>query len=504
MDKKIFNVICRNDFKTFTVKSFYEIDGSQEFADNWHIDLLCDTLQQCAEGKIKRLIINIPPRSLKTHCASICLPAYILGHNPSERIIRVGYSQDYINQSSRKIRQLIETPTYKSIFNTCLGEKNAEGEFDTTQNGYCYSTSVGGSLTGIGGNYIIIDDPIKANDALSPTIRKNVNDWFSNTLISRLNNKITGCVILIMQRLHVDDLTGYLLNQGGWELLSLPAIAEEDEKFVLSTGKIVGRKKGEALNPKLEPIEIIEQNKLIMSAHDFSAQYQQNPIPEKGNIIRFDDFKTYNENELPSEGVIFQSWDIALKDGVNNDYSVCITAKQVYNLLYIMDIWRGKMELNDLVNKIHSMYYDFNAAHVIIEDSPVSSHTIQFVRAQGEISPYTYATKGICKSTRANGAGYYMREGRVLIPDKAYWLTDFRNEINSFPFGKHDDQVDALSQLTAVVFNRKMDLNDIAEAIKRSNSIMIKNDISQFNSAEELCKYLKSKISKNWYNWPKK
>lgn len=171
------NNICKNDFYAFMQKSFHEIDNSQPLMKNWHLELICDKLQQCINGTIKRLIINIPPRNLKSHCASICLPAFILGHNPKARIICVSYAQTLAESLSRKTRQLMESAFYKKTFTkTHLGDKNTENFFETTQNGFRYATSIDGSLTGIGGNFIIIDDPIKADDALSDTVRTRVNN----------------------------------------------------------------------------------------------------------------------------------------------------------------------------------------------------------------------------------------------------------------------------------------------------------------------------------------
>ena len=261
-NKETFNALCRNDFYAFMQKSFNEINNSQEFISNWHLELIADKLKQCKDGIIKRLIINLPPRNLKSHCVSICFPAYILGHNPNARIVCVSYSQDLANLLSRNTRKLMDTNFYKEIFQTRLSkDKQTESEFETTKNGFRYATSVNSTLTGIGGNYIIIDDPIKSDDASSATIRKNVNEWYNNTLSSRLDNKQEGVIILVMQRLHLDDLTGHLLKQDGWEVLSLPAVAEKDETFILSDGAIVGRKAKSALNPKLEPIEFLEQQK---------------------------------------------------------------------------------------------------------------------------------------------------------------------------------------------------------------------------------------------------
>lgn len=245
-----------------------------------------------------------------------------------------------------------------------------------------------------------------------------------------------------MQRLHIDDLTCHLLRQDGWEVLSLPAIAEKDECFELSDGKIVGREVGEALNPTLEPLDVLENQRKSMSNYNFSAQYQQNPIPVKGNVINFDDFKFFDN--VPLGGIIFQSWDIALKTGKDNDYSVCITAKYKDNLIYILDVKRYKYEMLPLVNKIQKMYQIFGCNHLIIEDSSISKHLLQFVQQTKILCPIKYPPKED-KITRANNALLFIASDRVLLQKDAAWLDDFKAEINAFPNGKHDDQVDALT-----------------------------------------------------------
>lgn len=460
----ILEAITRVDFYTFIKRAFEVIDASQEFQSNWHLELIADRLQQCAEGNIKRLIINIPPRNLKTFCASICLPAFILGHNPSARIINVGYSQDLVNSSSRKTRQLMESTFYKNLFETRLGNKNTESEFNTTKNGMLFATSVCGALTGFGRNFIIIDDPIKADDVYSETIRAKVNGWYNNTLVSRLNNKVKGCIILVMQRLHMEDLTGHLLKQDGWELLSLPAIAEKDEEFILSNNRKVGRRKGEALNPSLEPLTILENQKKIMTNYIFSAQYQQNPLPQKGNIIDFNDFGQFDNNIDLSKGVVYQSWDIALKDGKDNDYSVCITAKLLKNILYIIDIRRFKVDIYKLAEQIQDLQKLYNSSHLIIEESSVSMSLLQYI-SQYKCYPYKYRPKGD-KISRANDASFHIKAGKVKVLSNTSWLDEFKTEINSFPNGKHDDQIDALSQLIDVALNKYNPFIECAKLIK--------------------------------------
>ena len=504
-NNRVLKSLLRNDFYAFMQRSFYETDNSQPFKGNWHLELICDTLQQCVYSGFNhikqcvhddsnRIIVNIPPRNLKSHCASICLPAFILGHDPSARIVCVSYSQALADNLSRKTRQLMESDFYKKIFKTRLGNKNTENEFETTENGFRYATSIDGSLTGIGGNYIIIDDPIKADDALSDTIRTRVNNWYDNTLVSRLNDKVNGVIIVIMQRLHIDDLTGHLLKQDGWKVLSLPAIAENDEEFTLSNGKIVGRKAGEALNPSLEPIDVLNNQRKLMNEYNFSAQYQQNPIPLAGNVINYDWFQQFTELEVPVEAKTIQSWDIALKDGKNNDYSVCITAKIYGNKIYITDVKRFKLDLQALASKIEELYVAENCNHLIIEESSISISLIQYLQKVLPVSFIPYKPKGN-KATRANNAVLYIKSKDVLLAEGASWLDEFRAEINAFPNGKHDDQVDALTQLIDCVKSNQYGCTheNIAKAINRYKENQSPIDLSNM-SARDFCQFAMRQI----------
>lgn len=247
--------------------------------------------------------------------------------------------------------------------------------------------------------------------------------------------------------MHIDDLTGHLLKQDGWELLSLPAIAEKDEIFTLLDGRVVGRKEGSALNPRLESIEELEKLQKIMPSSVFSAQYQQSPVPPEGNILDFNQFLFFND--LPKDGRIVQSWDIALKTGANNDYSVGITALVNDKKVYILDIFRDKLDFSNLVNKIRELQSLYQAQNVIIEDSSISAHLLQKLK-EFDMSIIEY--KPDCaKEVRANNASWALNAGDVFLVKDANWLGEFKKEIVTFPMGVHDDQVDAFTQLIATV-----------------------------------------------------
>ena len=210
----------------------------------WHVEAIAWQLERVRRGEIRRLIINMPPRSLKSIAASVAFPAFVLGHDPSRRIICVSYSGDLAKKHANDFRAVLESPWYRSAFpSTRIGPfKNSETEIELTARGFRLATSVGGTLTGRGGDIIIIDDPLKPDDALSETKRSAANQWFTNTLLSRLDDKRTGAIVVVMQRVHIDDLTGFLLGQSDeWDVLSLPAIADFDETIPLSAGRTYRR-----------------------------------------------------------------------------------------------------------------------------------------------------------------------------------------------------------------------------------------------------------------------
>ena len=223
-----YRFILRNDLMSFIERAFYELNPQTQFLHGPHIEMIASKLEACLQGKIKRLIINQPPRGLKSHCASIAFPAWYLGHNPTGQLICASYGQDLADKFARDSRTIMQAGWYQPIFSTRVADRQAVADFITTEQGARMSTSVGGVLTGRGADLIIIDDPLKPDEALSETRRKTVNDWYDNSLLSRLNDKTKGCIIIIMQRLHQDDLVGHVLEQEDWEVLSFPAIAEED------------------------------------------------------------------------------------------------------------------------------------------------------------------------------------------------------------------------------------------------------------------------------------
>src|SRR5881392_3591967 len=224
------DVILRSDLGYFAERCFYDLNPQAAFLTNWHIEVIAAKLAAVREGKIRRLIINLPPRHLKSLLASIAFPAWCLGHDPSAQILCVSYAQDLADKLARDCRSIMMSLWYRRMFPTRLApHRQAVQEFITTRQGYRLATSTGGVLTGRGADLILIDDPLKPEEALSEARRRATNDWYANTLYSRLNDKRRGGIVIIMQRLYEDDLVGHVLGQEPWEVVCFPAIAEADE-----------------------------------------------------------------------------------------------------------------------------------------------------------------------------------------------------------------------------------------------------------------------------------
>jgi hypothetical protein len=343
-DHAILAAILRTDLRFFVRKCFHTILPGTPYLPNWHIDAIAHQLMRVHNKEIRRLLINQPPRSLKSICVSVAYVAWRLGHDPSCHIIVVSYANELAAELHRQFRMITDAPWYRALFPALQPARDSGTEFITTAGGSRFATTVGGTLTGRGADLVIIDDPVKAEEAASEAARKRAIDWYSGTLVSRLNDKENGPIVVVMQRLHENDLAGHLLHQGGWEHLDLPAIAVEDSIIPVGNGKMLTRRAGDILHPERESKEALERIKAEIGSLMFSAQYQQRPIPLEGNLIRRNWFRFYDALPGQQNKRIVQSWDIATMTGDANDHSVCTTWLMANGDYYLVDVFRGRLE----------------------------------------------------------------------------------------------------------------------------------------------------------------
>lgn len=447
-----YHAFLKLDLVAFIERVFYELNPETTFLLAPHIEVIASTLEAVRRGEIRRLIINLPPRTLKSLSTTISFVAWYLGHDPSRNVICVSYGQDLSAKFAYDCRQIMMSPWYRSIFGNVLTKSNPPvDDFKTTLSGGRLATSVGGVITGRGADLIVIDDPQKPEEAMSESARKAVNDWYDGTLLSRLNDKAKGIIVIIMQRLHQDDLVGHVLEQGDWTVLSFPAIAEVDETHAIINPygqKQFVRKVGDLLHPARD--SKIEYDKILKAAgrYTFSSQYQQNPLPIEGNLIKTDWLQYYDPADI-EYGLfdILQSWDTASKTAELNDYSVCTTWGVKDGKYYLLEVLRMKLEYPELLRAIEAQAQKYPSPTVLIEDRSSGTQLIQELERQGVLFVKAYKPPtGSDKVMRLLAQSARFENGKVLLPRSAHWLESYIQELTSFPGMKHDDQVDSTTQ----------------------------------------------------------
>ena len=458
--QELLRVFLRNDLYAFVQKVFETVNPGVAFSRNWSTEAVTHALQRVVSGAATRLIINIPPRNLKSICASVAMPAFLLGHNPTKKVICVSYSDDLAAKFSNDCRAVMRTDWYQQTFPRARIDKakDTESEVRTTERGYRLATSVGGTLTGRGGDIIIIDDPIKPQDAQSKSVREKTVQWYENTLLSRLDDKVHGAIVVVMQRLHLDDLSGHLLERSGFEHLCLPAIAERKQIIQLGGGRSHLREIGDVLDPVREPLSALERQRNAMTPLVFSAQFQQSPIPLEGNLIKRDWIR-YFKGSLPRrEGDYFViSWDTAMKASELADYSVA-TVWQIQDRgdkINLVDVVRGRFEYPELVAAASALWRKWKLAgtysYLVIEDKGSGSSLIQSLKKERIYAHQHHDKLEGDKVMRLTAQAAHFHAGVVHFREDAPWLDELMAELLGFPGVRHDDQVDSISQALAFV-----------------------------------------------------
>lgn len=447
-------LICQ-DFASFIAKVFSTINPNTAYLPNWHIDLLADYLEQVRDRKIKRLIINLPPRSLKSICVNVAFPAWLLAKQPSTRIIAASYSSMLALKHSLDTKFVVEADWYQQLFqNTMLSRKhNCKNKFLTTQNGFRFATSVGGSVTGEGGDYLIIDDPHNPTLIDSAKLREKTVEWFEKTFITRLNDQKNGVIIVVMQRLHSEDLTAHLLKSNNWTLLKIPVQAPLTSFYQIK-GKKYQFKQGEFLQKERINQSLIDQIEADIGYRNYAAQFMQEPVNSYHNLLPLDAIQFYHS---PPEKFDYylQSWDTALKISEYSDYSVGTCWGVQGETYYFLNMIRQKFTYPDLKIAVEKFAKKYQPKYILIEDQASGQSLIQDLKNAhyGNIVPIKPKYD---KVTRFASILDLFETGHILLAAKSVHNHQLLSELTIFPNSKHDDIIDSISQLFNFVKNSNL------------------------------------------------
>lgn len=441
--------ILANNLSAYIQKTFNSLNPTTAYLHNWHIDAIADYLDACEEGSIKRLIINMPPRFMKSIAVSIAWTSYLLGRDATRKIIVASYASSLAETLSVQTRNILSEEWYKNTFeNTRIAKgENKKMWFTTEERGHRYATSVGATVTGFGGDYLILDDPLKPDEAVSDTMRRKCNDWITSTFLSRANDPKNHCLVLVMQRLHEDDPSGLMLDLendiGDFEQLILPA--EFEKKTIIQTpSNIYVKEKGDFLHEKRFGLKEAEEKNKLMGSYAYAGQYLQKPAPIGGGIIKRKWFKLFDQRPFKFDYIV-HSWDTALKANAGSDYSVCTIWGIKEDGYYLIDLLRAKLEYPDLKKKSLFLSSRDNPDYILIEDKASGQSLIQDLRVTTKLNIIAINPHKD-KISRASSVTPDIEGGNIFLDQNAYWLTGFFDECDLFPNGKHDDQIDSMSQ----------------------------------------------------------
>jgi len=426
-----------------------------DYLAGWVHKDICRRLEKFSQDVVARrsprLMLFMPPRHGKSTLASVAFPAWHLGRNPEHEFISSSYSGSLAMGFSRKVRQLLREPTYKSMFKTRLDpdSQSAEAWLTTSGGGYV-AAGVGGGITGKGAHVLVIDDPVKNRDDAESQNNRDANyDWYTSTAYTRLAPG--GGILVILTRWHDDDLAGRLLRaaaDGGdqWEVVRYPALAEEDEEF---------RKTGEPLHAERYDRDALLRIQKAVGPRDWAALYQQTPVADDGDYFTRQMIRYYDPDDIDQEAMRYYcAWDLAIGKKDRNDYSVgMVVGVNEFDELFVMDVVRGRYDGFELVERILDLYEQWRPSIIGIERGHIEMALGPFlekrVRERGLFEAYfkDLKTGRRDKEARARAIQGRMQQGMVFLPRDAVFTGPLVAELLRFPNGVHDDQVDALAWL---------------------------------------------------------
>ena len=446
----------RRSLKEFIKNSWQTIEPGRDFYDNWHIDAISEHLQAVVNGQIKRLIINIPPRHMKSISVAVALPAWTWTVQPQKRFLFASYAASLSVRDSVKCRRLIDSKWYKEHFGEVFkltGDQNQKQRFENNQTGYRIATSVDGALTGEGGDIIIIDDPHNVREAESSAVRESVLDWWDQAMQTRLNDPKTGAFVIIMQRVHENDLTGHILRNeyNEWDHLCLPARYELGHPSPTKSSLNFTdprTKENQLLWPERIDDKTLDSLEKSLGSYASAGQLQQRPMPKGGGILKAEWWVPWEKEDLPDIEYVIQSWDTAFSTKEKTSYSARTTwgvfRRHGQVNAIVLDMWYDRVTYPELRAIAQDAYEDYEPDAVLIEKKASGQSLLQDLRMAGiPVIPYSPDRD---KEARAHAASALLEDGRIFFPYDKKWSKNLIDICAAFPAGDNDDIVDTCTQ----------------------------------------------------------
>lgn len=459
--------------RRYVDRAWHVVEPATPFIPNWHVDAICDHLEAISAGEIRRLIINIPPRCMKSLNVAVFWPTWDWTRRPERRWIFASYAQRLSVRDSLKCRRLIDSSWYQARFGHVfhlVGDQNEKTKFENDAAGYRLATSVGGTATGEGGDIIVADDPHKVDEVESEIMRQEPIDWFDGTMSTRLNDPETGAFVIVMQRVHEADLVGHLLDRGGYTHLCLPMEHEPAHPFVWPDDP--RQTEGELLWPARVGPSAVAELKEALGSYRAAGQLQQRPAPEEGGILKRAWWQWYGEpagdgatGDLPKLDGVMQSWDTAWKDKQTSDYVVGQVWGWAGARRYLLNAVRARMNEPEVKREIRSLagwvaenFQGFDVHPILVEAANVGPDIVADLRrtVPGVMSRAAHGDK----TQRAHAVSPQLEAGQVFLPgyderSAPGFAQSLVDECASFPNGAYDDQVDAMTQALLYLRDRR-------------------------------------------------
>lgn len=463
-ERDAINFLYRNNLSLFAQRAWHVLEG-KPYAHNWHFDCIAEHLEWVERGDIKRLMVWVPPRTLKTYLANICFTGWALGRDPFKKIVGVSFSHRLSEKIAFRSRVLIESDWYRSVFPETIIDKNQaqKANYVTTKGGGRFSTSVGGTMTGEGGNILIFDDPMDPAQAGSDIKRDATNDWIDNTMHSRLNDPQNDAMVCIMQRVHPKDTAAHLIEQENWHILKLPA--ETNNKITITLGDHKWEYKG-LLHPERVTEEVLNRHK--KRPYIYNSQYLQDPKPQSGGLFNQDllhYFKTYEFDVTKCN--IYITVDPATSKKKDSDYTaMAVWALAPDHNFYLIDGVKERLNPTERLNKLFELHRKWNEKRgkppkVGYEEYGLSSD-IHYIKQKQDDENYRFSIEKINprmnKEERITRLVSIMADERMWLPNDIYIKDDkglskpfindiIQEEMLLFPYAPHDDFIDAMAMI---------------------------------------------------------